>query len=50
METPSVMSSGTHLGIKGPSGRVPVLIFEQKLVHDEHSQGNEVLLRHPSRR
>ena len=36
----------THLRIEASSSRVPVLILEQELIHDEHSQGNELPLGH----
>ena len=32
--------------IKASSGRASVLIFEQELIHDEHSQRNELPLGH----
>ena len=40
------MSVKTYLRVKASSGRVPVLIFEHELIHDEHSQGNELPLGH----
>lgn len=40
------MSARTYLRIKASSGWVPVLVFEQELIHDEHSQRNEVPLGH----
>lgn len=45
-ETASVTFVKTYLRVEASSGGVPVPIFEQELVHDEHSQGNELPLGH----
>jgi hypothetical protein len=35
-----------YLRIKVSSSWIPVLVFEQELIHDEHSQRNELSLGH----
>ena len=40
------MHSKTYLRIKGSPGRVPIFIVERELIHDEHSQRNELPLSH----
>ena len=46
LEKASCMSAETYLRIEASSSRIPVFVLEQELIHDEHSQGNELPLSH----